>query len=65
MFIFDELDTCSRDLSNDYALGHCLLGVMKLTKNVNPDKYREVMVLNLIHVHNFHCQLVNGLKILG
>ena len=34
-----ELDTCSRDSSTNFPLHNCLFGAMKLTKNVNPDKY--------------------------
>ena len=35
-----ESDTWSRDLNKDFALGDCLFVVMKLTKNVDPDKYK-------------------------
>ena len=32
-------DTCSRDLNTDFTLGNGLFGVVKLTKNPDPDKY--------------------------
>ena len=38
-FIVDELDIWSRDLSTDFTLKVCLLGVVKLTKNYDPYKY--------------------------
>ena len=32
-------DTCSRDLNTDFTLGNGLFGVVKLTKNPDPDNY--------------------------
>ena len=37
---------------------------MNLTKNPDPDKYGYIMVFDLMHIHNFHCQMVNGVKML-
>ena len=37
--IVNELDTWSRDLNTDFTLGDYLFGVVKLTKNADPDKY--------------------------
>ena len=34
------VDTQSRDLNTDFTLGNCLFAVVKLTSNVDPDKYR-------------------------
>ena len=39
LFIAYELDTWSGYLSGKFALGDCLFGTVKLTKNANPDKY--------------------------
>ena len=39
LFIVNELGTWSRDLSNDFTLGGCMCGAIKLNKNVDPDKY--------------------------
>ena len=30
----------SRDLNTNFTLGNCLFGAVKLTNNVDPDKYR-------------------------
>ena len=30
----------SKDLDTDFTLGNCLFGVVKLTKNADPDKYK-------------------------
>ena len=38
-FIVDELDIWSRDLSTDFTLKDCLLGLVKLTKSSDPYKY--------------------------
>ena len=40
LFIVYELVTWSRDLNTDFALGGCLFGAVKLTKNVDTDKYK-------------------------
>lgn len=34
------VDTWSRDLRSKFAVGNCLLRVLKLTTNAYPDKYR-------------------------
>ena len=34
-----ELDSWPRDLDSDFTLGGCFFGGVKLTKNVDPDKY--------------------------
>ena len=39
LFIVFELDTWSRDLSPKFILGDCLVQAMKLTENVDRDKY--------------------------
>ena len=38
-FIAYELDTWSQDLSADFTLKYCLFGAVKLTKNIDPNKY--------------------------
>ena len=40
LFNVYEVDTWSRDLNTDSSLQDCLLGPVKLTKNVDPDKYK-------------------------
>ena len=40
LYIYYELDTWSNDLNTDFLLGNCLLGAVKLSWNVDPDKYR-------------------------
>ena len=51
LFIVYELDSWPQDLDNNFTLGGCLFGGVKLTKNVDPDKYSyRVMVLDLILV---------------
>ena len=39
IFIAYELDTCSQDFNSDFILKDCLFGGVKLSKNVDPDKY--------------------------
>ena len=39
LFIFYELGTWSQDLKADFTLKDCFFGVVKLTKNVDLDKY--------------------------
>ena len=39
LFSFYELDTYSRDLSTKFAIGDCLFGAVKLTRNDDSDKY--------------------------
>ena len=36
---FYQLDTWSKNLNTDFTLGDCLFGGVKLTKNVDLDKY--------------------------
>ena len=51
LFIVYELDSWPQDVDNNFTLGGCLFGGVKLTKNVDPDKYSyRVMVLDLILV---------------
>ena len=59
-FIVNELDTCSRDLNHT----RWLFGAVKLTNNADADINMDVlvMVLGLIYMHNYHCQMVNGVK---
>ena len=40
LYISYQLDTWSKVLSKDFTLGNCLFGVVKLTKNTDPDKYK-------------------------
>ena len=40
LYISYKLDTWSKDLNTDFALGNCLFRIVKLTKNVRPDKYK-------------------------
>ena len=40
LYISYELDIWSNDLNTDFLLGNCLLGAVKLSRNVDPDKYR-------------------------
>ena len=46
-------------LNTDFKLGDCLFGAVKLT---NMDIV--VIVLDLMNVHNFHCQLMMRLNII-
>ena len=40
LFFAYKLDTWSRDLNIDFTLKDCLFGAVKLTKNVDTDKYK-------------------------
>ena len=40
LYITYKLNTWSKDLITDFTLGNCLLAVVKLTKNADPDKYK-------------------------
>ena len=65
-YISYKLDTWSRDLNADFTLGNCLFGAVKLTAMlvlINMDIV--VMVLDLMHVHNFNCQMATGVKTLS
>ena len=65
LYITFELDIWSRDLNSDFTLDNCLVGAMKLTKSVNPDKYGyNGYGLDLKHVQNIHGGVVNGVKML-
>ena len=39
LFMVFALDRWSRDLNTDFILKDCLFGAVKITKNVNPEKY--------------------------
>ena len=39
VFIVYELDSWAWDLNTDFTSGGCLVGVVKLTKNADPEKY--------------------------
>ena len=39
LYISYKLDECLKDLNTYFALGNCLFGAVKLTKNADPDKY--------------------------
>ena len=41
LYISYKLDTWSKDLNTDFTLGNCLFGAVKLTKNADPDKYKQ------------------------
>ena len=65
LYITSELDTWARDLSTDFTLDNCLVGAMKLTKSLNPDKYEySGYGFDLKHVQNIHGGVVNGVKML-
>lgn len=56
LFVFYRLDTWFRDLDIDFTLGSCLFGALsqqKILILMNIDIV--VMVLDLMHGHNFHC----------
>ena len=43
----------------------CMFGVVKLTKNADPNIYGYVVLaLDLLHAHNFCYQAVRGVKML-
>ena len=59
MFIAYELETWS------YYWEIAFFGVVKLTKNADPDKYRILdMVLGFRHMDLFYCLMVSFLKML-
>ena len=64
-FIVYELDTWSRDLNSNFTLKDCLFGGVKLAKNSDPgiNTYIVIMVLDSIHVQNFHYLMVACVKI--
>ena len=39
LFVVSELDRWSRDVDTKFALGNYLIGIVKITKKDNPDKY--------------------------
>ena len=65
LYITNKLDVYSRDFKTDFTISNCLFGAVKLTKNVDRDKYRySVFVLDSMHVHNFHGHTVVRVKVL-
>ena len=40
LYIIYKIDICSKYLSTEFALGNCLSGAVKLTKNSDSDKYK-------------------------
>ena len=40
LYITYELDAGSKDLSTDFSLGSFLFGLVKITKNADPDNYK-------------------------
>ena len=67
-FIFYVLDTWSRDLNTEIKLGDCLFGAVELTRNavlflINMGIV--VMLMHLMHLHNFYCQMVNRVILLN
>ena len=40
LYITYKLDTWSKDLNTDFALGNFLFGAVNLNKNADPDKYK-------------------------
>ena len=54
-----ELDTWSNGLNGEFAVGNCLFGAVKLTKNSDPENtYIATTLQDLIIVQNFHGQMV-------
>ena len=65
LFIVYELYRLLQNLNDDFTLKDCLFRAVKLTRNADPDKYSySDMVLDLILVHVFHVQVLNGVKML-
>ena len=65
LFIFCELDTCSRDLNTDFIVGDCFFVAVKLTKNSDLDKHGyNGFDMRFDLCSNFHCQLMNRVKML-
>ena len=59
LFINYELDTFDCFI---WAIGDRLVWAVTLTKNGIPKINMDIVVLDLMHVHNFHCRLVNKLN---
>ena len=65
LFIAHELDTWSRDLNEKFILDDCLFGAVKLNEVVDPNKNRcSRYDIGFEARSRFHCQLVNGVKML-
>ena len=52
-------------MDSDFTWKDCLFGGVKLGKHADPDKYvyGRLIVLDSIHVHFFHFQILIGAKI--
>ena len=59
LFIVYELDSRPLDLNFDFTLGGCLFGCVKLTKNVDPDKYSYSGFGNGLDTRVYH-SLIDG-----
>ena len=64
LYIKYELDTWPRDLNTDFTLDNCLFVAEKLRMLIEINMVIVIMILDLIHVHNFQGQTVGGVKIL-
>ena len=45
LYISHTLNPWLRNLITDFALKNCLFGSVKLTKNADPHKYKNIMVM--------------------
>ena len=59
LYISHTLNPWLRNLITDFTLKNCLFGSVKLTKNADPHRYKNIMVMaqDLILVQNFHLQM--------
>ena len=58
LFIVCELERWSQDTNTDLIPKDCFFGVVKLTKNADPDKYKYSSYgQDLILIHNFYLQM--------
>ena len=62
LYFVYKLDTRLRYLKTNFTLGDCLFGAVQLTKNAVAHKFKCTGMI-VMHVYNFHCQIVNGLKL--
>ena len=65
LFIAHELDTWSRDLNEKITLDDCMFGAVKLNEVADPNKNRcSRYDIGFEARSLFHCQLMNGVKML-
>ena len=55
-FIVYKLDTWSRELNTSFTRGDCLLMLILINMDI------VVMVLDLMLINNFHCEMENFVK---